>query len=218
MGGEREMPRLSVLKPSVAQRETATLRRARSAGALAATARLLGPFLGLRETSAPALPLESRSVARSRTIGAAISILALLVTVVSSCGSTKHASTTTTIAAPSYTVTQQNNYFRDLVDSDASISPYITQHARAALDALLAYGAGFCALLADGEDPSTAISNLQTQATNTQSKTGFSGSQTTYETIATDSLIVLCPSEQKVLTQTELAQLKAVEHSLPANS
>jgi hypothetical protein len=139
----------------------------------------------------------------------------LLVGLAWSCGSSKHATTTpTTIDAPVYTTTQQDDFYRDLAKSVPSLSPYVTQHGTAALDALLAYGAGFCALLKDGEDPSAAISNLQSQAQSLKSRTGFTGSQTTYETIATDSLIALCPSEQSLLTTAQLGQLQQVEHTL----
>jgi hypothetical protein len=109
---------------------------------------------------------------------------------------------------------QQDAYFHDLAESVPSLSPYVTQHGTVALHALLAYGAAFCTLLQSGEDPATALSNLQSQAQSVESETGFSAPETTYETIATDALIALCPSEQSTLSPTEQAQLQQVQHEL----
>jgi hypothetical protein len=84
------------------------------------------------------------------------------------------------------------------------------------LDDLLAFGAGFCTFLQAGQDPPTALSNLQTQTENLRAKTGFTGSQATYETIATDALIALCPSEQSSLSPEEQAQLQQVKRNIGA--
>jgi hypothetical protein len=134
-----------------------------------------------------------------------------------SCGSARSArSTPTTIPPPNYTAAQQRAYFHDLAYSLPSLSSYVNQHGNAALDALLAYGAGFCTFLQAGQDPPTAVSNLQTQSENLKAKTGFTGSQTTYNTIATDALIALCPAQQASLTPVEHAQLQQVERSIGA--
>jgi hypothetical protein len=152
-------------------------------------------------------------VARLPITGAAV--LALVLASASSCGASKPAaSTPTTVAHPTYTSAQQKNYFQDLKESVPSLTPYVDQHGNVALTTLLAFGAGYCNLLQNGDDPSAAVSSLQSQAENLTSKTGFTGSQSTYETIATDALISLCPSEQSWLTPDEQAQLQQVRHNL----
>jgi hypothetical protein len=132
-----------------------------------------------------------------------------------SCSTNNSAKTTsTTIPRPTYTAAQQNSYFHDLANSVPSLSSYVNQHGAAALDALLAYGAGFCTFLQAREDPPTAVSNLQTQAENLKASTGLTQSQTNYETIATDALLALCPSEQSSLTPEEQAQLRQVQQEI----
>jgi hypothetical protein len=119
---------------------------------------------------------------------AAVSILAG-----ASCSTNNSAKTTsTTIAHPTYTASEENSYFHDLASSVPSLSSDVHLHGAAVLDALLAYGAGFCTFLQSGQDPSTAVSNLQTQAENLKATTGLTQSQTNYETIATDALLALC--------------------------
>jgi hypothetical protein len=124
------------------------------------------------------------------------------------------AETTTTVAFPTYTAAQKNAYFRDLERTDPTLTSYLAQHGRSGTVALLADGAGFCGFVAAGQNPATAVSNLQRQAQGLQSKTGLSGSLTTYEIIGTDALLTLCPSEQSSLSPSQQAQLRQIEHNL----
>jgi hypothetical protein len=154
-------------------------------------------------------------MARLRVTGAVLAVASILAA--TSCSSAKTASSTpTTGPHPTYSAAQQNAYFHDVTKSVPSVSSYVNQRGTAALDALLAYGSGFCTFLQAGQDPTTALGNLQTQAQNLQAKTGFTAPQTTYETIATDALIALCPSEQSSLSPDEQAQLQQVKQTIGA--
>jgi hypothetical protein len=150
--------------------------------------------------------------------GALVRLLVISVATVgigAGCSSGGRASTTTTtVRLPDVTPAQEESYFHDLQENVPSLETYVGQRGSVALDAILAYGAGFCELLRDGQDPSTAVASLQTQAGNLQSRTGFSGTEVEYEEIATDALIALCPAEESALSPDEQAELEQVEKTL----
>jgi hypothetical protein len=153
---------------------------------------------------------------RERRVALAYSSLFLTVVIaLASCTSSQvTAHTTTTVAHPSYTQSQETDYFRNLTKTIPSLPSYVNQHGNDALSALIAYGAGFCTFLQDGLDPVTAIGDLQSQAQQLTSRTGFPGSLPTYEEIGTDALLTLCPSEQGSLSPSQMAQLQQIKQEL----
>lgn len=154
------------------------------------------------------------SVHLAKVMAVAFLVLAFATTSCSSSKPRARPDVTTTVKPPKYTSGQQSLYFHDLSRNVPSLSTYVNEKGKSALVALLAYGAGFCGFLRAGQDPATALSSLESQAQNLVSKTGFQGSTADYQSIGTDALIALCPSQQKSLTASEQTLLQQIAHNL----
>jgi len=121
------------------------------------------------------------------------------------------------LQAPKTTPTEDDAYFRDLATVDQSLSKYVGSEQGVALQALLTDGAAFCAFLNRGGGIDNAMESVVIGANSVEPQTHLPRSIATFNAIDAAALIALCPGEQRLIPETALQHIQALERALAKN-
>jgi hypothetical protein len=114
---------------------------------------------------------------------------------------------------PKTTVSQDSTYLLDVVKADPGLSTY-AQSGQVADKALLVDGIAFCGYLHQGGGIDRALTSVAAGAQSLESTTHLPMSVTTFNTIEGVALVVLCPSEQKLLPSADQVKIRQLGRQL----
>ena len=109
---------------------------------------------------------------------------------------------------------QDTRYLADVAKADPALATYIQQDGDVALRAMLTDGSAFCAFLHRGGGIDNAVLSVAIGARSVEAQTHPPSNVTTYNTMDAVALVVLCPSEQRLVPASVRSRIHALGKAL----
>ncbi|HMK98541.1 MAG TPA: hypothetical protein VK425_13395 [Acidimicrobiales bacterium] len=120
--------------------------------------------------------------------------------------------------APKTSATQDLDYFKDLAKADPGLASYVGTWDNVALRALMTDGSAFCAFLEQSKSVDVAMASLVIGARSVETQTHLPISVKTFNAVDAVALVVLCPSEIKLLPSVDQSRINHLGAALKAGT
>ena len=118
------------------------------------------------------------------------------------------------LVAPKTSAVEDVNYFTDLAKVDPDLATYVNTWDNVALRALLTDGSAFCAFLEQSKSIDDAMASLVIGARSVEKQTHLPVSVKTFNAVDAVALVVLCPSEVKLLPSVDQSHVDRLRAAL----
>jgi hypothetical protein len=118
------------------------------------------------------------------------------------------------LKGPKTSSPQNTQYLADVAKADPPLATYIQQRGNVALRALLTDGTAFCAFLHRGGGLDSAIVSVAIGARSVESQTHLPSNVSTFNTMEAVALVVLCPSDQKLVPASVRSKIRSLTREL----
>jgi hypothetical protein len=144
---------------------------------------------------------------------------------IAACGSNSAVSTSTStpaaalpargpLSAPRVSATDEEQFFKDVTESDSVLATYVSDNGSIALKTLLTNGSAFCAFLARSRGIDDAMVALAIGAKSADKTAQLPSTVATFNAIEASALLTLCPSEQALLPAADRNKIRSLGESL----
>jgi hypothetical protein len=118
------------------------------------------------------------------------------------------------LSGPKTSPAQDTRYLADVAKADPALATYVQQEGDVALRAMLTDGSAFCAFLRRGGGIDNAILSVAIGAKSVEAQTHLPSNVTTYNTMDAVALVVLCPSEQRLVPASVRSRIRTLAKAL----